>query len=104
MNGLQVQEVIDEMGHPSIPLSVITKVAEIELLDVVDKVLLGNKWLRKTLGIQPKFPYLVDSFEARFVLLPINSVLSYCIYARAKNISHYLNYYQRKKEIRSHHS
>eukprot|EP00268_Persea_americana_P006485 TRINITY_DN12340_c0_g1_i1.p1 TRINITY_DN12340_c0_g1~~TRINITY_DN12340_c0_g1_i1.p1 ORF type:complete len:558 (-),score=114.46 TRINITY_DN12340_c0_g1_i1:420-2093(-) len=61
----EVQEVLDEMGHPSIPLSVISKAAEIQLLDVVDKVLLGNKWLRKATGIQPKFPYLVDSFEER---------------------------------------
>lgn len=63
----QVQEVLDEMGHPSIPLSVISKAAEIQLLDVVDKVLLGNKWLRKATGIQPKFPYLVDSFEERYL-------------------------------------
>ena len=63
----QVQEVLDEMGHSSIPLSIISKAAEIQLLDVVDKVLLGNKWLRKATGIQPKFPYLVDSFEERFV-------------------------------------
>lgn len=61
----EVQEVLDEMGHPGIPLSVISKAAEIQLLDVVDKVLLGNKWLRKATGIQPKFPYLVDSFEER---------------------------------------
>ncbi|KAM0933188.1 hypothetical protein DsansV1_C38g0236751 [Dioscorea sansibarensis] len=61
----EVQEVLDEMGHSSIPLSIISKAAEIQLLDVVDKVLLGNKWLRKATGIQPKFPYLVDSFEER---------------------------------------
>lgn len=64
---LQVQEVLDEMGHSSIPLSIISKAAEIQLLDVVDKVLLGNKWLRKATGIQPKFPYMVDSFEERFL-------------------------------------
>lgn len=64
---LQVQEVLDEMGHSGIPLSVISKAAEIQLLDVVDKVLLGNKWLRKATGIQPKFPYLVDSFENRYI-------------------------------------
>ncbi|MQL95999.1 hypothetical protein Taro_028671 [Colocasia esculenta] len=61
----EVQELLDEMGHPGIPLSVVSKAAEIQLLDVVDKVLLGNKWLRKATGIQPKFPYLVDSFEDR---------------------------------------
>ncbi|KAK1281665.1 hypothetical protein QJS10_CPB22g00007 [Acorus calamus] len=61
----EVQEVLDEMGHPGLPLSVISKAAEVQLLDVVDKVLLGNRWLRKATGIQPKFPYMVDSFEAR---------------------------------------
>ncbi|KAJ6752618.1 hypothetical protein OIU74_027441 [Salix koriyanagi] len=61
----EVQEVLDEMGHPAIPLSVISKAAEIQLLYAVDKVLLGNRWLRKATGIQPKFPYLVDSFERR---------------------------------------
>lgn len=61
----EVQEVLDEIGHLDIPLSVISKAAEIKLLDVVDKVLLGNKWLRKATGIQPKFPYMVDSFEKR---------------------------------------
>lgn len=54
------------MGHTGIPLNVLSKAAEIQLLDVVDKVLLGNKWLRKATGIQPKFPYLVDSFEERY--------------------------------------
>jgi len=58
--------VLDEMGHPAIPLSVISKAAEIQLLYAVDKVLLGNRWLRKATGIQPKFPYLVDSFERRY--------------------------------------
>ncbi|XP_020088762.1 uncharacterized protein LOC109710520 [Ananas comosus] len=61
----EVQEVLDEMGHTGIPLNVLSKAAEIQFLDVVDKVLLGNKWLRKATGIQPKFPYLVDSFEER---------------------------------------
>ncbi|XP_052187242.1 uncharacterized protein LOC127798008 [Diospyros lotus] len=61
----EVQEVLDEMGHPAIPLSVISKAAEIQLLYAVDKVLLGNRWLRKATGIQPKFPYMVDSFERR---------------------------------------
>lgn len=63
--GLQVQEVLDEIGHPAIPLSVISKAAEIQLLHVVDKVVLGNRWLRKATGIQPKFPYVEDSFERR---------------------------------------
>ncbi|KAI3458086.1 hypothetical protein Pfo_014749 [Paulownia fortunei] len=61
----EVQEVLDEMGHPGIPLSVISKAAEIQLLYAVDKVLLGNRWLRKATGIQPKFPYVVDSFERK---------------------------------------
>lgn len=61
----EVQEVLDEMGHPGIPLTVISKVAEIQMLDVVDRALLGNRFLRKATGIQPKFPYMVDSFEAR---------------------------------------
>ncbi|PKU85923.1 uncharacterized protein LOC110091911 [Dendrobium catenatum] len=61
----EVQELLDEMGHPGVPLSVMSKAAEIQLLDVVDKALLGNKWLRKVTGIQPKLPYLVDSFEER---------------------------------------
>ncbi|KAL1552831.1 hypothetical protein AAHA92_13582 [Salvia divinorum] len=33
----EVQEVLDEMGHPGIPLSVISKAAEIQLLYAVDK-------------------------------------------------------------------
>lgn len=66
-DALQVQEVLDELGHSGIPLSVISKAAEIQLLDVVDKILLGNKWLRKATGIQPKFPYLVDTFEERYI-------------------------------------
>ncbi|KAL7254126.1 hypothetical protein ACSBR1_008512 [Camellia fascicularis] len=61
----EVQEVLDEMGNPGIPLSVISKAAEIQLLYSVDKVLLGNRWLRKATGIQPEFPYMVDSFEER---------------------------------------
>ncbi|KDP22211.1 hypothetical protein JCGZ_26042 [Jatropha curcas] len=61
----EVQEMLDEMGHPAIPLSVISKAAEIQLLYAVDRVLLGNRWLRKATGIQPKFPYMVDSFEKR---------------------------------------
>nr|XP_027187095.1 uncharacterized protein LOC101491235 isoform X2 [Cicer arietinum] len=59
----EVQEVLDEMGHPSIPLSVISKAAELQFHYTVDKVLLGNRWLRKATGIQPEFPYMVDSFE-----------------------------------------
>lgn len=58
---------MDEMGNPGIPLSVISKVAEMQLLYTVDKVILGNRWLRKAVGIQPKFPYMVDSFERRYV-------------------------------------
>lgn len=65
----EVQEVLEEMGHPGIPLSVISKAAEMQLLYAVDRVILGNRWLRKATGIQPKFPYIVDSFERRYVLL-----------------------------------
>ncbi|XP_017237293.1 uncharacterized protein LOC108210488 [Daucus carota subsp. sativus] len=61
----EIQEVMDEIGPVDIPLSVISKAAEIQLLYNVDKVLLGNRWMRKATGIQPKFPYLVDSFERR---------------------------------------
>lgn len=61
----EVQELLDEMGHPSIPLSVISKAAELQFHYTVDKVFLGNRWLRKATGIQPKFPYMVDSFERR---------------------------------------
>ncbi|KAG2709781.1 hypothetical protein I3760_05G257600 [Carya illinoinensis] len=61
----EVQELLDEMGNPGIPLSVISKAAEMQLLYAVDKVILGNRWLRKATGIQPKFPYMVDSFEKR---------------------------------------
>ncbi|KAG7973582.1 hypothetical protein I3843_06G003700 [Carya illinoinensis] len=61
----EVQEVLDEMGNPGIPLSVISKAAEMQLLYAVDKVVLGNRWLRKATGLQPKFPYMVDSFEKR---------------------------------------
>lgn len=61
----EVQEVLDEIGYPGIPLSVISKAAEMQVLYAVDKVLLGNRWLRKATGIQPKFPYRVDSFEKR---------------------------------------
>lgn len=61
----EVQELMNEIGPAGIPLNVVTKAAEIQLLDVVDKVLLGNKWLRKAAGIQPRFPYVVDSFEER---------------------------------------
>lgn len=61
----EVQELMNEIGPAGIPLNVVTKAAEIQFLDVVDKVLLGNKWLRKASGIQPKFPYVVDSFEER---------------------------------------
>jgi hypothetical protein len=57
---------MDEMGHSGIPLSALSKAAEIDILDVVDKVLLGNKWLRKATGIQPKIPYVVESFEERY--------------------------------------
>lgn len=55
-----------EIGPAGIPLSIVTKAAEIQFLDVVDRLLLGNKWLRRAAGIQPHFPYVVDSFEERY--------------------------------------
>ncbi|KAL9240486.1 hypothetical protein vseg_014698 [Gypsophila vaccaria] len=61
----EAQELMDEMGQSGIPLSVISKAAEMQLLYATDRVLLGNRWLRKATGIQPKFPYIVDSFERR---------------------------------------
>lgn len=67
---------MDEIGHPGIPLSVISKAAEMQLLYAVDRVMLGNRWLRKMTGIQPKFPYVVDSFEKRYYL---NSSTSYFV-------------------------
>ncbi|KAL6541557.1 hypothetical protein OROGR_011043 [Orobanche gracilis] len=53
----EIQQVLDEMGS-GIPLSIISKAAEIQLLYAVDKVLLGNRWMRKATRIQPKFPYV----------------------------------------------
>ncbi|BAF04373.2 Os01g0225300, partial [Oryza sativa Japonica Group] len=70
----EVQELMNEIGPVGIPLNVVTKAAEIQFLDVVDKMLLGNKWLRKATGIQPQFPYVVDSFEERCIL---NACLNY---------------------------
>nr|GMC61034.1 Tic22-like protein [Ipomoea batatas] len=61
----ELQEAMNEI-FPDFPLmSAISKVAEIKLLDAVDEVVLGNRWLRKAIGVQPKFPYMVDSFERR---------------------------------------
>ncbi|KAL1552826.1 hypothetical protein AAHA92_13578 [Salvia divinorum] len=77
----EVQEVLDEMGHPGIPLSVISKAAEIQLLYAVDKVILGNRWLRKATGIQPKFPYVIDSFQRK----------SAAAFQRARNPSHLIS-------------
>ncbi|KAK1663368.1 hypothetical protein QYE76_051527 [Lolium multiflorum] len=61
----EVKELMNEIGPAGIPLNIVTKAAEIQFLDVVDKLLLGNKWLRRATGIQPHFPYVVDSFEER---------------------------------------
>ncbi|RAL54227.1 hypothetical protein DM860_018207 [Cuscuta australis] len=61
----EVLEAMEEVDLPEIPWSVISKAAEIPLLHAVDKAVLGNRWLRKAIGIQPKFPYMVDSFERR---------------------------------------
>ncbi|KAL8544116.1 hypothetical protein ACS0TY_004596 [Phlomoides rotata] len=77
----EVQEVLDEIGHPGIPLSVVSKAAEIQLLYAVDKFLLGNRWLRKTTGIQPQFPYMIDSFERKYVSISFRhyTVFSCCL-------------------------
>ncbi|KAF3515257.1 hypothetical protein F2Q69_00005125 [Brassica cretica] len=64
----EVQEAMEEIGTSGIPLSVVAKAAEIQLLYAVDRVLLGSRWFRKAIGIQPKLPYLVDSFERRSAL------------------------------------
>lgn len=62
----EVQELMEEIGQAGVPLnSVISKAAEIYLYDAVDRVLLGNRWIRKATGIQPKIPFKVDSFEER---------------------------------------
>ena len=66
---LQVQEAMEEIGTSGIPLSVVAKAAEIQLLYAVDRVLLGSRWFRKATGIQPKLPYLVDSFERRYACI-----------------------------------
>ncbi|XLU49504.1 hypothetical protein S245_044318, partial [Arachis hypogaea] len=47
---------LDEMGHPSIPLSVISKAAELQFHYTVDKVILGNRWLRKQQAYNQNFP------------------------------------------------
>ncbi|KAG2326938.1 hypothetical protein Bca52824_009666 [Brassica carinata] len=64
----EVQEAMEEIGTSGIPMSVVAKAAEIQLLYAVDRVLLGSRWFRKATGIQPKLPYLVDSFERRSAL------------------------------------
>lgn len=62
----EVQELMEEIGQAGVPLnSIISKAAEIYLYDAVDRVLLGNRWIRKAAGIQPKIPFKVDSFEER---------------------------------------
>eukprot|EP00252_Welwitschia_mirabilis_P010073 TRINITY_DN23178_c0_g1_i1.p1 TRINITY_DN23178_c0_g1~~TRINITY_DN23178_c0_g1_i1.p1 ORF type:complete len:558 (-),score=117.76 TRINITY_DN23178_c0_g1_i1:199-1872(-) len=61
----EVQEIIEEMDVDDIPFDLISKAAGIYFCDLVDDVLLGNRWIRKAIGIQPKFPYMVDSFEER---------------------------------------
>ncbi|GAB2265146.1 hypothetical protein Dimus_000211 [Dionaea muscipula] len=61
----EVEELMNEMVGPRVILGAVSKFAEMQLLHAVDKLLLGNRWLRKATGIQPKFPYVVDSFEKR---------------------------------------
>ncbi|GAB2227668.1 hypothetical protein Droror1_Dr00009495 [Drosera rotundifolia] len=61
----EIDELQDEMGVPSVSFYTALKVAEMELMHAVDNLLLGNRWLRKATGIQPKVLYAVDSFEKR---------------------------------------
>ncbi|KAL6533227.1 hypothetical protein OROMI_027339 [Orobanche minor] len=82
----QIQEVLDEMGS-GIPLSIISKAAEIQLLYAVDKVLLGNRWMRKATRIQPKFPYMIDSFERNAVDYDMAYYRSTASFLRAENPS-----------------
>lgn len=59
----------------------VEEAAKFQLLNAVDKVLLGNRWLRKATGIQPKFPYIVDSFEERYpMLVPVSLIFSCLMY------------------------
>lgn len=65
---MEVQDIydaMDEIRHSGLPWNDISKAAGIHLLHAVDNVVLGNRWLRKAAGIQPKFPYVIDSFERR---------------------------------------
>ncbi|KAL6626996.1 hypothetical protein ACP70R_030722 [Stipagrostis hirtigluma subsp. patula] len=83
----EVQELMNEIGPAGIPLSVVTKAAEIQFLDVVDKVLLGNKWLRKAAGIQPQFPYVVDSFEERVAVSIANIATTSSCFTASKDVN-----------------
>ncbi|XP_062189391.1 uncharacterized protein LOC133892556 [Phragmites australis] len=87
----EVQELMNEIGPAGIPLSVVTKAAEIQFLDVVDKVLLGNKWLRKAAGIQPQFPYVVDSFEERTAVSIANITTTSSSFSAPKDDNCYQN-------------
>lgn len=69
-------ELLNEMGHPVSPLSLISNAAMTRILHSVDKVVLGNRWLWKAIGIQPKFQYMVDSFEKKYFPAFIFSSLS----------------------------
>ncbi|GLJ37392.1 hypothetical protein SUGI_0758850 [Cryptomeria japonica] len=62
---LEVDELLEELAQDGIPFSIISKAAEVHLYDVADRLILGNRWIRKATGIQPKFPFMVDSFEER---------------------------------------
>ncbi|KAH9309250.1 hypothetical protein KI387_037161, partial [Taxus chinensis] len=60
----EVEELLEEIGQAGISLtSVISKISEVYLYDVADRLILGNRWIRKATRIQPKFPFMVDSFE-----------------------------------------
>ncbi|GAB2227658.1 hypothetical protein Droror1_Dr00009485 [Drosera rotundifolia] len=60
----EVDELLDAI-EPGVLFSAVSKIFQMQIMHAVDKVLLGNRWLRKATGIQPKFPYVVDSFEKR---------------------------------------
>lgn len=61
----EVDEILEELAQDGIPFSIISKAAEVHIYDVADRLILGNRWIRKATGIQPKFPFMVDSFEER---------------------------------------
>lgn len=62
----EVQELMDELGQGGGGMEfVVLKVLEAQMLDLTDRVLLGHPWGRRLIGLQPRFPVIVDSFERR---------------------------------------